>query len=112
MLMPRLPWFGQAPSGVPQPVTQGFAYGAPACAVVPGWLHGAAAAELTAAGLRALALEWKSGSTHELVGQTDFILFPYTLCSNDSFKCSNPSPLWELCWVMGTDNKFILIFSP
>lgn len=66
----------------------------------------------TAAGLKALALEGKFGSIQELGAQTGFILFPYALCSNDSFKCSNPSPLWELCWMMETDNKLILIFSP
>lgn len=77
-----------------------------------GWLRGAVAVVPTAVGLGALALEGKFGSIQELGAQTDFILFPYTLCSNDSVKCSNPSPLWELCWMMETDNKLILVFSP
>lgn len=74
-------------------------------------LHRAVAALLTAARLVVSALEGKFGSIQELGGHIDFIFFPIH-CRNDCSKCSDPLPLWELCWMMDTDNKLLLVFSP
>lgn len=79
---------------------------------MPSWLCEAVAAVPTNVGPGALPLEGKLGSIQELEAQTDFILFPYTLGSNDSFKCSNPSSWQELCWMVENNNKSISHFQP
>lgn len=76
------------------------------------WLHRAVAAVPDAVGLGVSALEGKFGSIQELGAHIEFIFFPYILCGNDCSKCSKPLLLWELCWMMDTDNKLILVFSP
>lgn len=99
MVVPSLPQAGQTPAGVPQLVAPGLCPQCCGCAPAlatapePGWPCVTAAVVPSTVGLGALTLEGKFGSIQESGAQTDFILLSYTLRSNDSYECSNPSPL-------------------